>query len=181
MPGYRNKTKTSGVVLPLVMIFLAMLTVMAASTLQSGIVEFQMASNDRFREEAFQRAQGILSQVGTDINRFPVTVPAGIIACNFLIHDSSCIPQAITLPEPNAPASANGLQVFYEVERLTALQQRGPALREHQGLVSSSLAYDVALFETRVSVDGRAANLGTASLAQGVAVITASRSGQPAE
>ena len=181
MHAIPNKLKMVGVSLPLVMIFLSILVVMVASTLQGAIGEIQMASNDRFREDAFQLAQGIINEVGADINRFSLTAPLGIVSCNYVVNGSNCTPSPLVLAESDWQSKAVGMELFYEVERLSPLLQRGSVFRNHQNTTSSSLAYDVAIYETRVSADGRNANLGAASLAQGVAVLTASSSGHRAE
>lgn len=177
----RSRVKALGVALPLVMIFLTMLAVMAASTLRSGITEYQIAGNDRFREAAFQRAQGIISHAVNDKSRFPLTSSLGVIACNYLLENSNCVPATIASLETAVTEAVVGEEIFYEVERLSPLLQRGFAVRERQHSVSSSLAYDAALFEIRVSVDGSAGGVGSASMARGIAVLTPSVPGSSAE
>ncbi|MFT6051787.1 MAG: hypothetical protein ACI9B9_001430 [Halioglobus sp.] len=176
-----KRMKFSGVALPLVMIFLTMLAVMAASALRSGITEYQIAGNDRFREAAFQRAQGIISRAANDVSRFPLTSELGIIACTHATESSSCVPAPIESTEPSVVDAAQSAEIFYEVERMPPMRQRGFSLREQQYSVSSSLAYDAALFEIRVLVDGSAGNLGSASVARGIAILTPSLPGNSAQ
>ena len=62
-----SKTKNRGAVLFLAMIFLLLLAIISGTVIRTSILEFQMAGNDQFREEAFQRAEAIaanLSEVG---------------------------------------------------------------------------------------------------------------------
>lgn len=181
MPVVLKSGKAAGVALPLVIIFLTMLAVMAASTLRSGVTEYQIAGNDRFREAAFQRAQGIVSRAANDLSRFPLASGLGIIACTHTVENSNCVPAAIEPTVPSVMGAAKSEEIFYEVERLSPLLQRGFALRERQYLVSSSLAYNAALFEIRVLVDGSGGNLGSASVARGIAVLTSSLPGNSAE
>jgi len=55
-----HRRRNRGAVLLLAMVFMLMLAVIAGSVMQTGVLEFHMAGNDQFQEEAFQRAQAIV-------------------------------------------------------------------------------------------------------------------------
>lgn len=165
-----NCCKSSGAVLLLAMVFLLLIAMIAASVMQTSAVELQMAGNDQFREEAFQKAQGIASAISQRKENFPITGPIDYMLC---ANSAATVGCSADLPPLDSAIVAvpPGVRLSYSVHR------QGPALlkalpfRIDQGRVSSSLAYDAAVFETRVQVDGSAVGLGSAQVAQGIAIM----------
>lgn len=129
-----------------------------------------MAGNDQFAEEAFQKAQGIASAISQRKESFLMSAPLDYIACANSALTAGCSSDLSPLDSAIVAVPA-GIRLSYSVQR------RGPKLlkalpfRIEQRAASSSLAYDAAVFETRVHFDGSAAGLGSAEVAQGVAVM----------
>ncbi|MEH6593003.1 MAG: PilX N-terminal domain-containing pilus assembly protein [Halioglobus sp.] len=168
-----NKSKSRGAVLLLAMIFLLLMAMVAATVLQASALEFRMAGNDQFREEAFQKAEGIAAAITELADNFPVSGGVGYTICLDNASTAGCSADLVALGA-NVTAVPTGMTVGYTVER------RGPKLlaslpfRQSQSATSSSRAYDVALFEASVEVDGGTVGLGSAQVAHGVAVVIVS-------
>jgi hypothetical protein len=165
-----NRCRSSGAVLLLAMVFLLLIAMIAASVMQTSAMELRMAGNDQYREEAFQKVQGIASAISRRRENFPISSPISYQLCASSATTDGCHADLAALDSAIVGAPP-GVSLSYSVER------RGPALlkalpfRIEQGSVSSSLAYDAAVFETHVQFDGSAAGLGSAQVAQGIAVM----------
>jgi hypothetical protein len=153
------------------MVFLLLMAIVAGTVMQVSTLEVFMAGNGQFREEAFQQAQAIASEISEDIDNFPVVGDIGYRVC-----PSGCDAtfsrslSSLALVSPDVIAT-------YEVVRRGPLIMESLPYRQAENKVSSSSSFDVALFEARVAIDGRAARLGHARVVQGMAVRVAS-SGQ---
>jgi hypothetical protein len=129
-----------------------------------------MAGNDQFREEMFQKVEGIAEAITESEENFPVAGDIGYTVCLDNTTTTGCSADLMALGA-SVLSVPTGVTVEYAVER------HGPRLlsrlpfRQSQGATSSSRAYDVALFETKAKVDGSAVGLGTAEVAHGVAVV----------
>jgi hypothetical protein len=168
-----NKFRNRGAVLLLAMIFLLLLSIVAGTVLQTSMLEFQMAGNDQFREEAFQQAQAMASEIAEDLDNFPVTGGIGYKVCKVGCNGTNFL----EVIDSAVPAEAHGASVDYYVKRQGPLFIESLPFRQSQSQASSSPAFDAAIFEIRVAVDGSSVKLGSASVVQGVAVRVAS-SGQ---
>lgn len=173
------KTTQRGAVLLLAMIFLLLLAIISGTVIQTSILEFQMAGNDQFREEAFQKAQAVASSLAEDPNNFPVSGGVGYRVCQTGYDDSDdaaedkCNLKNITLKTSVAAVPA-GVSLTYDVRREGPLFLENLPFRQSQDDVSSSKAFDAAIFEVNVNVDGSAARLGNAGISQGVARLVTS-------
>jgi hypothetical protein len=174
--GKMNKASSKGAVLLLAMIFLLLLAMVAGTVMQNSILSFRMAGNDQFREEAFQKAQGIVSAISEDQDNFPVSGGVGYIICKDNTVTAGCSadfapidPDVVTLPA--------GVTIDYQIERQGPLLLETIPFRLSQDSTSSSLAYDAAIFEAKVEVDGSAVGLGKAQVVQGVAIVIATTGG----
>jgi hypothetical protein len=169
-----HSPRNRGAVLLLAMVFMLMLAVIAGSVMQAGVLEFHMAGNDQFQEEAFQRAQAIASELSRDQDNFSLAGGLGYTLCSSEDSDPDCdgnslgIPLSAVVPE--------GVELTYRVIR------QGPPLlqifpiREAQSVASGSGIFDAAIFEVSVHLDGSAERLGSAQVVQGMAVrLAASR------
>jgi Tfp pilus assembly protein PilX len=174
MAGVRDRVKSRngnrGAALILAMIFLVLLALIAGTVMQTSIQEFQMAGNAQFREEAFQRAQAIAEEISEDLDNFPVTGDVGYKICATGCNGTNFIQALTTATVPT------GVNVDYQVERQGPRFIESLPFRQSQAEVSSSPAFDAALFEVSVSIDGSAARLGSAEVVQGVAIRVASSS-----
>jgi hypothetical protein len=171
-PHAPHKPRNRGAVLLLAMVFMLMLAVIAATVVQTGVLEFHMAGNDQFQEEAFQRAQAIVSELSRDPDNFSLAGGLGYALCfsqgQSQDQDPDCDENSL-----NAPVSGvvpEGVELTYRVIRQgPRLLQRFP-LREAQGVASGSGLFDAAIFEVDVHVDGSGRRLGSARVVQGIAV-----------
>lgn len=168
-----NRQRNRGVVLILAMVFLLLLTLVATTVMQFSIQEFQMAGNNQFREEAFQRAQAVAEELADDPNNFPVVGDVGYTICLASDSDSDCN-NSNFLIAPDSASAPDGVGVSYQVIRQGPRFVDALPFRESQSTASSVRAFDAALFEIQVDVDGNEARLGSAEVAQGVAVRVAS-------
>ena len=166
--------KNAGAVLLLAMLYLLLMAMVAGTVIQSSILEFRMAGNDQFREEAFQKAQAIASAISENPDNFPVQGVVGQKMCKSTDADESCSGENFISVAPAVEALANGVLVEYQVERQGPLLVDSFPLRSLQRSSSSNVAYDAALFETRVVVDGSDVGQGRAEVVQGVAILIAS-------
>jgi hypothetical protein len=176
-----RKSANSGAVLLLAMVFLLLLAILAGTGMQSSIMELQMAANDQFREQAFQQAQAIAAAAVQNSSNFHLPGRVGFTVCNRSASELSCDESQFVIVDSSLETAPQGVAIRYQVRRKGPLLAPGLPLRQLQGSVSSALAYDAAIFEARVVVDGSDINLGRAEVAQGVALLLASSTGSSAE
>jgi hypothetical protein len=164
-----NWCTSSGAILLLSMVFLLLLAMIAASVMQTSAMELRMAGNDQFREQAFQKVQGIASVISSRAENFPTLSPISYLLCANRAATDGCDADMAAL-EASIVAVSPGVSLSYSVER------RGPAVlkalpfRIEQGAATSSLAYDMAVFETLVQLDGSAGRRGSAQVVLGIAI-----------
>lgn len=160
--------KQRGAVLLISMIFLLLLALVAGTVMQTSTLEFRMAGNDQFREEAFQQAQAVATSISENINNFPVTGDVGYKICG---GGSGC--DAYTLTYDSGVVTDSTL-VSATVVREGPLILESFPIRLSESETSSSPSYDAAIFEVGVEFNGSGQSLGNAEVAQGVAVKIAS-------
>ena len=170
-----NKKKNNGAVLILAMVFLFLLTMIAATVMQTSQQEFQMAGNNQFREEASLRAQAIASELSAEYDNFPVSGDIGYTICDPNAPVAECDDRFSVQPGFGTAAPI-GVEISYQVERQGPLLLESLPFRQSESSVSSSPAFDAAIFEVQVAVDGSSVRLGRAEVVQGVAVVVASSS-----
>ncbi len=178
MRNYSNIDKRSGsrgAVLLLAMVFLVLMTLVASTAMKFSVQEFQMAGNAEFREDAFQQAQAIASEISTDLDNFPITGDIGYTICATGDTDTDCNGTNVIgdLESDTVPA---GVTTNYQVVRQGPLFVEGLPFRQSQANASSAPAFDTAIFEVAANIDGTAARLGSATVVQGVAIRVASSS-----
>jgi hypothetical protein len=150
------------------MVFMLMLAVIAGSVMQNGVLEFHMAGNDQFQEEAFQRAQAIASELSRDPGNFSLAGGVGYTLCSSKDNDPEC--DGISLGVPLSAVVPEGVELTYRVIRQGPRLLQSFPLREAQGLASGSGMFDAAIFEVSVHLDGSDRRLGSAQVVQGMAV-----------
>ncbi|MEH6570082.1 MAG: PilX N-terminal domain-containing pilus assembly protein [Halioglobus sp.] len=165
-----NSCRSSGAVLLLAMVFLLLIAMIAASVMHTSAMELRMAGNDQFREEAFQQVQGIVAAISQRKENFPVTGPISYMLCANSAAIEGCSADLPPL-DSTLVAISSGVRLSYSVHRQGPTLLKALPFRIDQGIVSSSLAYDAAVFETRVQIDGSAVGLGSAQVAQGIAIM----------
>lgn len=170
-----SRKGSRGAVLLLAMVFLVLMTLVAVTVTKTSVQEFQMAGNAQFREDAFQQAQAIVSEISTNIDNFPISGGIGYTVCVAGDPDPDCNGTAV-IGAIDSDAAPAGVTVSYQVERQGPLFIEGLPFRQSQANASSSPAFDTAIFEVSADVDGNAARLGSASVVQGVGIRVASSS-----
>ena len=176
-----TRFKNKGVVLLLAMVFLLLLAILSATAMQTGILEFRMVGNEQFQEEAFQAAQAIVSAISSNGDNFPEASEVGATICKVGDSSPACHETVYITLDSGLETVPPGVEVAYRVERVGPLYLPELPVRLAQTSVSSSLAYNAAVFETQVRIDGTGVNLGVAELAQGVALLVANSTGSQAE
>lgn len=165
----RPEKRQRGAVLLIAMIFLLLLAIIAGTVTQTSILEFFMAGNAQFREEAFQEAQSIVTEITSDANNFPVVGQVGYKLCKTVGGDCKA--------QLSALVANKDTEADYSVVRRGPLILESLPFRQGESQGSSSPNFDAVIFEVNVEVDGSASRLGSAEIVQGVAVRVAS-SGQ---
>jgi len=165
--------KQTGAVLILAMLFMLLLAMVAGTVMQTGVQEFQMAGNNQFREEAFQRAQAIAEELSENLDNFPVTGGVGYTICTATDTDTDCNGTNV-LTVPGSATAPAGVVLNYQVERQAPLFVESLPFRQSESEVSSSPAFDAAIFEVAVNINGAPVRLGNAGVVQGVAIRVAS-------
>jgi len=160
----RGKSRQGGVVLLLSMVFLLLLAIVAGTVMQTSILEFFMAGNAQFREEAFQQAQAIVTEISQDIDNFPVTGEVGYNIC-----PSGCNAMFAITPTSLAAVPADSTVTYLSRRRGPEILESLP-FRQTEDRVSTGPGFDAALFEVDVAIDGSAARLGSAQVVQGIAI-----------
>lgn len=170
-----SRRGSRGAVLLLAMVFLVLMTLVAVTVTKTSVQEFQMAGNAQFREDAFQQAQAIVSELITTRDNFPIYGDVGYTICVAGDTDPDCNGTNVlaAIDSDDVPA---GVTVNYRVVRQGPLFTEGLPFRQSQASASSSPAFDSAIFEVSADIDGTAARLGSASVVQGVAIRVASSS-----
>ena len=166
--------KSRGAVLLLALLFLLLMAMVAATVMQTSILEIRMAGNDEHREQAFQKAQAVAGAILNNADNFPMNTSVGQIICSPADSDGKCDESLFISISPALELSAEGVLVDFNVARQGPLILNSPPLRNLQRSSSSSLAYDAALFETHVVVDGQSVGRGRSEVVHGVAVLIAS-------
>ncbi|MFK8051194.1 MAG: PilX N-terminal domain-containing pilus assembly protein [Halioglobus sp.] len=174
MLSEKRYSSQAGTILVLALVFLALLGMLSATLMQTSVFELRMARNLQFQLEAFHRAQGIASAIADRSDNFLVDGGVGQVSCNNAKTTPGCT-ASIAVNDPNIVSVPVGVNIDYEIERLGPLFQKGFPGRLGQGLVSSSVAYEAAVFETRVAVDASSVGQGASHVALGVAVLTAGK------
>ncbi len=171
-----NKGDCSGAVLLLAMVFMLLLATLAATGMATSIMEIRMAANDQFKEQAFQTAQAFAAAISRNTDNFHVSGVVGFTTCKNEMSNPDCDASEFVTLYSSLEHVSPGVTVDYRVERMGPLFLPGMPFRQAQSLVSSVLAYDAAIFEVRVIVDGGGVNLARAEVAQGIAVLVSNSS-----
>lgn len=156
-----------GYILLLVMVFLLLLAVFAGTALRVSALEFRMAGNDEFREQALQQALGIAQALAVAPQHFPLDLEPGDSLCDV---SSSCA-RPVLPAVAMADALPAGTKLRYSIIRLGPLFAPAPELRLPESRVSGAGGWQAASFEVRVDIDGTALGLSSARVVQGVALL----------
>lgn len=158
---------SGGYILLLVMVFLLLLAVIAGASLRISALEFRLAGNDQFREQALQQAQGIARALAVKPAHFSLDLPVGYSRCG---RGSACAMP--TLPaSPAGLALPEGVRLDFRITRRGPLLAPAPDFRLPPTQASGATAWQAANFEVQVAIDGTAVGFGSAEVVQGVTLL----------
>jgi hypothetical protein len=168
VPAWRGFTGSRGAVLLLALVFMLMLAMVAATVMQTAVMQLRMAGNDQFMEEAMHRARAIATELSLNPDNFSLEGGIGDTNCPVGMHSPGC--DRSQLQVPVSAVVPTGVVMDYRVTRREPLFSRGFPFREPQDKVSSSNSFDAAIFEIDVRIDGSGERLGSAHIVQGIAM-----------
>ena len=157
-----------GAVLLLALVFMLMLAMIAATVMQTAILQLRMAGNDQFLDEAFYKAQAIATELSLIPDNFTLEGGVGYTNCPVGVQALNCDRSQLSVPA--SAVVPTGVTLDYRVTRQDPLLWRGFPSRESQDTVSSSNSFDAAIFEIDVRIDGSGKRLGSTYVVQGIAV-----------
>lgn len=157
-----------GSVLLLALVFMLLLAMIATTVMRTGVLQLHMAGNDQFLEEAYHQANAIATELSLDPENFYPGGDAGDANCAREAQDPDC--DYHLLPVPLHAATPAGVSLDYRITRQPPLLWRGFPVRESEETASSSVRFDAAIFEISVHIDGAGKRLGSAQVAQGIAL-----------
>ena len=152
----------------LALVFMLLLSMVAATVLQSAMLQLHMAGNDQFKEEALYRAQAIATELSMERDNFSLQDAVGGTACRQGDEAPPCDRSSLLLP--SSAQNLEGYTLDIRITRQDPLLWRGFPVRESENNASSSRSFDAAIFEVDVHLNGSEAGLGSARIVQGVAV-----------
>jgi len=164
-----SPSHSRGAILLVSMVFLLLMALVAGTVMQTSMLEFKMAGNDQFREEAFQKAQAVSSSISEDVDNFPVVGDVGYTNCVTGDADPDCDIFSLTIDSAIASVPT-GVALTAQVTREGPLILESFPVRLSESQTSSSPSYDAAIFEVVVEYSGSDVGLGNAEVAQGLAV-----------
>ncbi|MEQ9465431.1 MAG: hypothetical protein RJQ10_17350 [Haliea sp.] len=159
-----------GYILLLVMVFLLLLALIAGTVLRVSALEFRMAGNDQFREQALQQARGIAQALAANPAHFPLDLAVGDSLCG----EGTACARPILSAAPAGHSLPENVVVDYRITRMGPRLAPAPGLRLPQAEVSGVAGWRVANFEVQVAIDGSPVALGSARVVQGVALLVPS-------
>jgi len=159
-----NPNSQRGAILVITMIFLAAISVLAISSMQSGNIGLRMAQNEESRISAVQGAQALADAIAANPASTPVIGGPGFTICT--IGETGC--NRTDLPIENAVLATSIARGY-----LTARVQRdGPLLRPPPRTVESSIdKFTSASFEVTATYDRTDEELGRTQITEGVLVL----------
>ncbi|MDP4650604.1 MAG: hypothetical protein NWR12_11640 [Haliea sp.] len=158
----------AGYILLLTLIFLALVSTVAAATLRGSVLELRMTTNALFREDALQQALGIAAMIASTPEPFVALQRAGLGACE---APDGCSLKALPWIDDITsvtPAAQHGVRVHYRIRRVGSAGNSSPAVRLREAQATGFVAGHYAQYEVRVSVADRVDGTVRAEVAQGV-------------
>ncbi len=152
----------------LALLFLLLLSLVAATVMRSAILQLRMAGNDQFLEESLHQAQAIATELSLDADSFSLAADVGDINCPQGEEAPDCHQSTLRLPSSALELEHYTLEL--KVTRQDPLVFKGFPLRENEDAVSSSHSFDAAIFEIAVRLIGSDIRFGSAHIVQGVAI-----------
>ncbi len=164
-PRPLTKSRQSGSILLVSLIFLMVLGFLGMSAMQTSRLELRMATNEEIRLSAFQQAKALADAVVAIPAMTPVKGNQGFKTCTN--GQAGCNDHTLFMPDPlMAPEVANG-HLTGEAT-LTSAGNRPPP----RGLITSADKFAAASFEVVTTYDRADEGLGRAQTTLGLLVLT---------
>lgn len=165
MINYAKRQRGAALIVSL--LFLLLLTLVAATGAENSTLQLQMAGNEQSRVEALQQNMAILDAIIDDADNAPVVGGVGFKICDLAASDASCDLKEIEI-DSSVTTVPTGVDVDYFVTRVGPLEVDAPSMSEE--LASSASAYKFARQEITSVIDGTDARLGNSTVVQGMQV-----------
>lgn len=149
------------------MVFLLLLALIAGTALRVSALEFRMAGNDQFREQALQQALGVARALAVNPAHFPLDLAVGDSLCG----EGSACARPVLPAAPAGHAAPSGGALDYRITRRGPPLAPVPDFRLPRARVSGASGWQAARFEVQVSIDGTGVGLGSARVVHGVALL----------
>lgn len=149
-----------GIVLPMAMLFSAVMVTLVASALRVATLQSRMAGNVASRLFAFELAESVIVEILQEPGRFTLREAPGVLRCPEDLSKSVCTPL-------NFDSDQVGV---YSVSRIAPLWWRDFTLRESEAQVTGIGHFNTAIFEVAVTIGAQHGRSATAHVIQGVAV-----------
>jgi len=162
-----TKHKQAGTVMIISLIFLLLISLVAATAAETNTLQLYMAGNDQLRVDATQRVMAILDAILADNDNTPVVGDLGYKICDENSTDTSC-DQTLIVVDSAITAVPTGTNSDYFVTRVGPLETDAPIMSE--SMASSASAFKVARYEVTASFEGDAARLGNSTIVQGITI-----------
>lgn len=162
-----GKPRARGSVLLLALLFVLMLSLVAASVVQTATLQLHMAGNEQFRAQAGQLAKALAGELSLYPENFELASDIGHTNCVPADPDPDCDSRGLRLPD--SAAMAAGFDLDYRITRVAPLRREAYPLPGWPEDATETALPDVAIFEVEVRVDGRHSRRGAAHVVQGVA------------
>ena len=167
MAGQCPSSRYAGLVLPLGLIYLILVSLVVLAAIESARLQFRMAGNYQLREQARQQARGIVREIGAAEAYFRENLDPGQVDCAIGSNADNC--DFKRLPQPDA-AREQAAQVDYRVIRRYPQHAQALPVRERESLASSARRNRFLMYEVQVKFDQTGEGRGAIELVRGVAI-----------
>ena len=127
----------------LALVFMLMLAIVSTAVMQTGALQFHMAGNDQFQEEALQQAQAIATELARHPDNFSLTEGVGFTNCFSVKQSPGCDSYSLVGPLPTV--LAQGIDLDYRVIRQDPYLLKGLSLRNAE--LPGGEIFDAGIFE----------------------------------
>lgn len=148
-PDIRGSGFSRGIVLPLSIVYLIIISILAVLLIEVAGLQFRAAGNDQHRVVAEQAARAVMHELTTMVTPSPDPSVAGR-TCGIGDRRSEC--DSAILARPRMLDALGRDAVVYSIERRHSAELEVLALREPESRVSSAAVDRFARYELEVSV-----------------------------
>lgn len=169
-PGRPGKAR--GAVLVVALIFLLLLALVGVTVMQTSMFETQMAGNDQFKEEAFQRAEAVAAAIPADLpnvaNNFTTAGGVGWTVCKTGATAAMCDENKITVDSSVSTVPSGVALDYYVVRQAPEFAKKPHKRRSEDKACGISCTY--YYFEVVATYDSGDTRLGNATVVHGIEI-----------